>query len=116
MTSTFPEAFGMVAAEAAACGALPGGGRATRAWARSPARWPPPCPNPRARGSPSRSGPGAVGELADGLSGWLAAPEDLRAATREAIVAATRERYSWDGVARTVIAAARGELDDLPEP
>ncbi len=57
-----------------------------------------------------------MGELADGLSGWLAAPEDLRAATREAIVEATRERYSWEGVARTVIAAAQGELDDLPEP
>ena len=39
-----------------------------------------------------------------------AAPEDLRARTREAIVAVTRERYSWDGVARTVIAAAQGEL------
>jgi hypothetical protein len=32
------------------------------------------------------------------------------------MVAATRERYSWDGVARTVVAAARGELDALPEP
>ena len=28
----------------------------------------------------------------------------------------TRERYSWDGVARTVIAAASGALDDLPHP
>jgi hypothetical protein len=61
-------------------------------------------------------GAGAVPELADALSGWLAAPEDLRARTREAIVGATRERYSWDGVARTVIAAAQGDLDDLPEP
>jgi hypothetical protein len=33
-----------------------------------------------------------------------------------AIVAATREHYSWDGVARSVIAAARGELDGLPRP
>jgi hypothetical protein len=61
-------------------------------------------------------GPGAVTELAEGLSGWLAAPGDLRAATREAIVAATRERYSWDGVARTVIAAAEGDLEGIPEP
>jgi hypothetical protein len=29
------------------------------------------------------------------------------------MVAVTRERYSWDGVARTVVAAARGELDRL---
>ena len=55
-------------------------------------------------------------ELADDLSAWLAAPGDLRAATREAIVAATRHSYSWDGVARSVIAAARGELDGLPRP
>jgi hypothetical protein len=61
-------------------------------------------------------GPGAVRELAADLSGWLEAPAELRARTREAIVEATRERYSWDGVARTVIAAARGELDGLPEP
>ena len=61
-------------------------------------------------------GPGAVRELADDLSAWLAAPDDVRAATREAIVAATRESYSWDGVARTVIAAAQGELDGLPRP
>jgi hypothetical protein len=40
----------------------------------------------------------------------------VRAATREAIVAVTREKYSWDGVARGVIAAARSELDALPEP
>jgi hypothetical protein len=32
------------------------------------------------------------------------------------MVAATRARYSWDGVARGVIAAARGDLDALPEP
>ena len=32
------------------------------------------------------------------------------------IVEVARERYSWDGVARTVIAAARGELDGLPHP
>ena len=113
VTSTFPEAFGMVAAEAAACGALPvvarhsGLGEVARTLAAA-------VPEPARAWLTFEVGPGAVGELADGLSGWLAAPADLRAATREAIVAATRERYSWDGVARTVIAAARGELDDLP--
>src|SRR6185437_15582146 len=61
-------------------------------------------------------GPNAVRQLGDDLSAWLAASEALRAATREAIVAATREHYSWDGVARSVIAAARGELDGLPRP
>jgi glycosyltransferase involved in cell wall biosynthesis len=115
VTSTFPEAFGMVAAEAAACGALPvvahhsGLGEVARTLAEA-------IPEPARAWLTFEVGPGAVEELADGLAGWLAAPEDLRAATRDAIVEATRERYSWDGVARTVIAAAQGELEDLPEP
>jgi uncharacterized protein (DUF2132 family) len=54
--------------------------------------------------------------LADDLSAWLEAPEDLRAATHETIVAATHEHYSWDGVARSVIAAAQGDVGSLPRP
>ncbi|MGH2968488.1 MAG: glycosyltransferase, partial [Solirubrobacteraceae bacterium] len=115
VTSTFPEAFGMVAAEAAACGAFPvvaahsGLAEVARTLAQA-------VPEPASEWLTFDVGPHAVRELAAGLTGWLAASDELRAATREAIVAATRERYSWDGVARTVIAAARGELDDLPEP
>jgi glycosyltransferase involved in cell wall biosynthesis len=115
VTSTFPEAFGMVAAEAAACGALPvvanhsGLGEVARTLAAA-------VPERAGEWLTFQVGPGAVDELAAGLGGWLAAPENLRQATRAAVVAATRERYSWDGVARTVIAAARGELDDLPLP
>jgi glycosyltransferase involved in cell wall biosynthesis len=115
VTSTFPEAFGMVAAEAAACGALPvvarhsGLGEVARTLSAA-------VPEEAHDWLTFDLGPGAVGELADALSGWLAAPAELRARTREAIVAATRERYSWDGVARTVIAAAQGDLDELPEP
>lgn len=113
--STFPEAFGMVAAEAAACGALPvvadhsGLAEVARTLAAA-------VPQAARPWLTFRLGPDAVEELAAGLAGWLAAPPDLRAATRAAIVAATRERYSWDGVARTVIAAARGDLDELPRP
>ena len=113
VTSTAPEAFGMVAAEAAACGALPvvadhsGLGEVARTLREAVPE--------AARGWLSFSlGDTSVVELGDALSGWLAAPEDLRARTRETIVDVTRERYSWDGVARTVIAAAQGELDDLP--
>jgi glycosyltransferase involved in cell wall biosynthesis len=113
--STFPEAFGMVAAEAAACGALPvvaaHSGLAEVARTLGAA-----APEAARAWLTFEVGPGAVRELAGDLSAWLAAPEDLRAATREAIVAATREAYSWDGVARSVIAAARGELDGLPLP
>jgi len=115
VTSTFPEAFGMVAAEAAACGALPvvaahsGLAEVARALADAmPAE---------ARGLLTFDvGPGAVRELAEDLAGWLGAPDELRARAREAMVGVARERYSWDGVARTVVAAARGELDGLPEP
>jgi len=115
VTSTFPEAFGMVAAEAAACAAFPvvaghsGLGEVARTLAAA-------VPEPARPWLTFEVGPGAVTELADDLASWLSAPEDLRAATREAIVAATRERYSWDGVARTVVAAAQGRLEDLPTP
>ncbi len=113
--STFPEAFGMVAAEAAACGALPvvAAHSGLKEVARTLGAA---APDPARPWLTFEVGPGAVRELADDLSAWLEAPADLRAATREAIVAATREAYSWDGVARSVIAAARGELDGLPRP
>ena len=115
VTSTFPEAFGMVAAEAAACGALPvvanhsGLGEVARTLAEA-------VPEAARAWLSFEVGPDAVPELAAALSGWLEAPEDLRARTREAIVEATRARYSWDGVARTVIAAAQGDLGGLPNP
>jgi glycosyltransferase involved in cell wall biosynthesis len=115
VTSTFPEAFGMVAAEAAACGALPvvadhsGLGEVARTLAAA-------VPEPVRPWLTFEVGPGAVTELAEDLGNWLAAPGDLRAATRAAIVQATRDRYSWDGVARTVIAAAQGRLENLSRP
>jgi glycosyltransferase involved in cell wall biosynthesis len=115
VTSTFPEAFGMVAAEAAACGALPavaahsGLVEVARTLAAA-------VPEEARPWLTFEVGPGAVRELAGDLAGWLAAPSDLRARTREAMVAITRERYSWDGVARTALAAAAGELDGLPLP
>jgi glycosyltransferase involved in cell wall biosynthesis len=113
--STFPEAFGMVAAEAAACGAFPvvadhsGLGEVAHTLAGV-------VPERAVDWLTFDVGPHAVRGLAAGLIGWLGADDAVRAATREAIVAVTREKYSWDGVARGVIAAARSELDALPEP
>ena len=113
--STFPEAFGMVAAEGASCGALPvvahHSGLAEVA-------------ETLAEGMPEASrpwltfevGPGAVRELAGDLNSWLGAPEELREQTRKAMVEVAHEHYSWDGVARRMIAAAQGKLDELPEP
>jgi glycosyltransferase involved in cell wall biosynthesis len=111
--STFPEAFGMVAAEAAACGVLPvsadhsGLAEVTRTLAGA-------VPEP-ARPWLSFAN-GDVRALAQRLIAWLQAPEDLRAATRAALVGVARERYSWEGVASSVIAAAEGRLGDLPSP
>jgi glycosyltransferase involved in cell wall biosynthesis len=115
MPSTFPEAFGMVAAEAAACGALPivagHSGMAEVALALADAV--PPEVRPWLTFD---VGPHAVTQLAEGLAAWLEAPADVRAVTRAAIVGVARARYSWDGVARTAIAAAEGRLDGLPRP
>ena len=113
--SIFPEAFGMVAAEGAAAGALPvvarhsGLAEVSEALAER-------VPEQARDWLSFAVGPDAVAELAACLNGWLGADEATRAATREAIVAVTRERWSWDGVARTVIAAAQGDLDALPRP
>jgi glycosyltransferase involved in cell wall biosynthesis len=113
--STFPEAFGMVAAEAAACGALPisaehsGLAEVSRTLAEAVPE--------QVRGLLSfRVGPGAVEDLAARLAGWLAAPESLRRQTAAALAEIAHQRYSWEGVAEGVIAAAQGRLDDLPRP
>jgi glycosyltransferase involved in cell wall biosynthesis len=113
--STFPEAFGMVAAEAAACGALPVSAGHSGLLEVS---------RVLARAVPEQAAPllsfdvddGAVPALAARVVGALQLPARVRARTREGLVATVRERWSWEGVARGVIAAARRELDGLPAP
>jgi hypothetical protein len=58
----------------------------------------------------------AVRALAARVLGWLGADPSVRSATRAGLVATARERWSWEGVARGVISAARGELDALQRP
>jgi glycosyltransferase involved in cell wall biosynthesis len=110
--STFPEAYGMVAAEAAACGVLPvsaGHSGAAEVSAMLAAAVP-----DAARGWLSFPiDDGAVRAIAARVSAWLAAPDDLRAQTRAALEATARERFSWEGVADGVIAAAQGHLEAL---
>ena len=110
--STFPEAFGMVAAEAAACGALPisaGHSGAAEVSAVLAAAVP-----DAARGWLSFPvDDGAVGAIAERVTAWLRAPAELRERTRAALVATARERYSWEGVAAGVIAAGQGRTDAL---
>jgi glycosyltransferase involved in cell wall biosynthesis len=113
--STFPEAFGMVAAEAAACGAFPvvarhsGLAEVARTLATE-------VPEPARPWLSFEVGPGAVRELAAAVVSWLDAGAGLREETREAIVQVAREHYSWDGVARRLIMAGEGRLDELPRP
>ncbi|HEX8715316.1 MAG TPA: glycosyltransferase, partial [Solirubrobacteraceae bacterium] len=113
--STFPEAFGMVAAEAAACGALPvsaaHSGLAEVSGALAAA-----IPHELAGLLSFAVDDGAVRALADRLAGWLTADPQLKARARSGLVTTVRERWSWEGVARGVIAAARGELDELQTP
>jgi glycosyltransferase involved in cell wall biosynthesis len=113
--STFPESFGMVAAEAAACGVLPvvaaHSGLAEVAGALAAA-----VPAPARDLLAFDLGPSAVEAIAGAVSGWLSAAPSLRADTRRALVETTRARWSWDGVARAVLAAAEGRLDELPRP
>jgi glycosyltransferase involved in cell wall biosynthesis len=115
MPSTFPEAFGMVAVEAAACGALPvsAGHSGMLEVSRQLA-----AELPAAVGELTSFAvePGAVEAIADRLNGWLTLPEPLREEARQALVTTVRRLWSWEGVARGVLAASVGELGDLPLP
>jgi glycosyltransferase involved in cell wall biosynthesis len=113
--STFPESFGMIAVEAAACGAFPisaahsGLAEVSAVLARAldptVAPW-----------LSFALGGHAVPALARCVVEWLTADAELRARSARSLVATARERYSWEGVARGVLAAAQGELDALERP
>jgi glycosyltransferase involved in cell wall biosynthesis len=114
MPSTFPEAFGMVAAEAAACGVLPvSAGHSGMLEVSRQLQ----ATLPSAIG-PLTSFPvetGAVEGIAERLNGWLGASEIEREEARAALVDTARRLWSWEGVARGAIAAASGDLDRLPD-
>jgi glycosyltransferase involved in cell wall biosynthesis len=111
--STFPEAFGMVAAEAAACGVMPVS--ADHSGAREVSRLLAPALPDEARGLLSFPiGDGAVEAIADRLDRWLALDPELRQRAQEALPARVRELWSWESVAQGVIAASAGRLDGLP--
>lgn len=106
MPSTFPEAFGMVAVEAAACGALPVSAdhSGMREVSRQLAAALPPEVG-RLTSFPVEMG--AVEAIAERLNAWLALPEERRAAAREELVKTVGRLWSWEGVARGVIAASK---------
>lgn len=113
--STFPEAFGMVAAEAAACGV------------------PPVCADHSGlaevtgvlQGNLSgatgallsfNAGPQAVERLASRVNGLLALDKHVRSDLRERLSQTARATFSWSGVARGVLAAAGGDHKGLRRP
>jgi glycosyltransferase involved in cell wall biosynthesis len=113
MPSTFPEAFGMVAAEAAACGALPlsagHSGMAEVTAALAPA-----LPEELRPLLSFEVGPESVEQIASKLVAWLTLDPAERERVRGALAAEAARRYSWESVAEGVIAAA--QADSLPPP
>jgi glycosyltransferase involved in cell wall biosynthesis len=113
--STWPEAFGMVAAEAASCGVLPvsaahsGLAEVSRILAGA-------LPEDLRPLLSFELGDDAVEQMADRLIRWLELDPETRAAASEELSGLARERFSWEGVARGVIDAAEGRLDALPLP
>ncbi len=113
--STFPEAFGMVAAEAASAGALPvsahhsGAAEVSRVLADA-------LPGSVGGLVSFDLSPGAVDAIAARVSGWLSLPDAERVAAGEALRETAELHWSWAGVARAVLAASAGRLDGLPLP
>lgn len=113
--STFPEAFGMVAAEAAAAGALPvcadHSGLAEVAGALGDALG----PERELEGITAfEVGPGSVEAIAGRLDRWLGLEPDVRGEAAAALSEEVAARWSWKGLARGLISACEGDLESLP--
>jgi glycosyltransferase involved in cell wall biosynthesis len=115
MPSTFPEAFGMVAAEAAACGTLPLSA-AHSGMAEVTAVLAPALEEELRPLLAFEVGPDAVDEIAAKLVRWLTLDDAARERAAAALAERAAARFGWESVARGVVAAALGRLDDLPVP
>jgi glycosyltransferase involved in cell wall biosynthesis len=110
--STFPESFGMVVVEAAACGALPisadhsGLAEVSRTLTGGLAE-------PVAELTRFPLGSDVVRSIATRVSTWLSQAPELRGKVESGVAQAAAARYSWPSIARDVIVAARGELERL---
>lgn len=104
--STHPEAFGMVAAEAAAAGVLPvsaahsGALEVSRALAAE-------LPSEAARLLSFTVDDGAVVAIAECLCGWLELEDSLRERSQRALIATAARLWGWEGVAEKVLSASR---------
>jgi glycosyltransferase involved in cell wall biosynthesis len=107
MPSTFPESFGMVAAEAAACGALPLSANHS-GMAEVTATLRPALPEQLRHLMSFDVGPRAVDEIGAKLVEWLELDPAEREQARTALAAEAARRYSWESVAEGIIQAASG--------
>jgi len=106
--STFPEAFGMVAAEAAASGVLPvcadhsGLAEVTGTLAREV---------PEVKGMIGLPlGPQVIDDLAAKVNRWLSIDRTQRRQIGNNIAESADRNWSWQGVARDVISASAGQV------
>ena len=105
--STFPESFGMVAAEAAAAGVLPvsaahsGAAEVSRVLAAA-------LPAEVRELVSFPLDDGAVRGIAERLNAWLRLDEATRERARRALAQTASERWSWEGVASGILAASGG--------
>ena len=114
--SMFPEAFGMVAAEGAACGVLPicaahsGLAEVTAILGEK-------LPPQVRRLLTFERGMRAVEDLAAAMIDWLDLDERVRASARAALADTAARRFGWEAVAENVIAASQGRtavLEPVP--
>lgn len=109
--STFPEAFGMVAAEAAAAGALPVCANHSGLAEVSAVL------NEEVPGVAGLTGfdrgPDAVSGIARRVNDWLAMPDGKRSRLSREIAECAARKWSWTGVAHDVISASESRINPL---
>jgi hypothetical protein len=110
MASVFPEAFGIVAAEAAACGVPPVS--ADHSGMREVSRQLAEAVPDHAGLLSFEVGDESVEAIAERVNGWLALSAGERERVGRALSERVHELWSWERVAEGVIAATRGELDE----
>ncbi len=113
--STFPEAFGMVAAEAAASGVLPISA-AHSGLAEVSQTLIADVPASVGGLMTFPLGPEAVPAIASRVIAWLQTSAERRETVGLALADTVAAHYSWESVARRVIAAATGRLEQLAAP
>lgn len=115
MPSTFPEAFGMVAAEAAACGVLPVSAGHS-GMAEVSARLAEAVEPEIARLLSFKLAADPVGSIAERLNTWLGLAPAVREQATDQLRRRSVELWSWFGVAGSMLAASAGELTQIPAP